>query len=114
MPYLGIQTNRAISSADGDQLVRRASALVARGLGKPESYVMVAFAAQQLMLFAGSDAPCAYLELKSIGLSAAQTADLSRTLCQFMNDELAIQPDRTYIEFSDARASYWGWDGGTF
>ncbi|MHB8345722.1 MAG: phenylpyruvate tautomerase MIF-related protein [Acidiferrobacterales bacterium] len=114
MPYLRIQTNRPVDATGGKDLIQRASALVARELGKPESYVMVTLAPQQPMIFGGSDAPCAYLELKSIGLPAARVPDLSRALCQFLHEALEIGPARVYIEFSDVKASHWGWNSATF
>ncbi len=114
MPYLRIQTNKPFDTAGEKDFTQRASALVARELGKPEHYVMVVFAPQQSMVFGGSDTPCAYLELKSIGLPAARVQDLSQALCQFLHEALGIPPARVYIEFSDVRASYWGWNSTTF
>ncbi len=114
MPYLKIQTGLDLDSAAQKRILARASALVARELGKPESYVMVALAPKQPMLFAGSDAACAYLELKSIGLPKTRTSAISKSLCQLMHEELHIPAQRVYIEFADAEAPMWGWDGGTF
>ncbi len=114
MPYLNIQTNIPIDAPAKADLVRRASALVAHELAKPESYVMVAFAPEQPMMFAGSNAPCAFLQLKSIGLPAARTTELSRVLCELLAEAFNIPPKRVYIEFSDVDASYWGWDRATF
>ena len=88
--------------------------LVSKNLGKPEKYVMVRIDPTQPMLFAGSTMPCAYLELKSIGLPESKTETLSKVLCQLMLDELRISPERVYIEFADAKDSMWGWDSGTF
>ncbi len=112
MPYLLIQTNRPVSDRAG--LLRRASEIVAKALGKPERYVMVAVEADVPMLFGGSDAPCVYMELKSIGLPEARTAELSATLCGFAQQELGIDGDRTYVEFADAARHMWGFNGKTF
>lgn len=114
MPYLSIQTNRPVGTTEQVEFARRASALVARELGKPESYVMVAFAPQQLMMFGGDDAPCAYLALKSIGLPGTRIQGLSQALCQLLDAALKIPQARVYIEFSDIKASHWGWNGATF
>ncbi len=114
MPYLRIQTNHSVTAAEKTSLARQASALVARELGKPESYVMVEIAPEQTMIFGGNDAPCAYLELKSIGLPATRTGNLSRALCQLVDTALKIPPNRIYIEFTDVDASHWGWDSSTF
>lgn len=74
---------------------------------------MVALAPPVPMLFAGSNEPTAYLELKSIGLPEPRTAELSKTLCHLMT-ELNISQNRVYIEFTDAPRAMWGWDGKTF
>lgn len=114
MPYLRIQTNHAVDETKKQRLLPKASAMVARELGKPESYVMVALAPPEPMLFAGTDTACAYMELKSIGLPQSQTKDLSRALCQLLQEEIDIPAERIYIEFADAERAMWGWDKSTF
>jgi len=113
MPYLKIQTNQTINPDQADELISKASKLVASELSKPENYVMVALTPPVPMLFAGSNEPTAYLELKSIGLPESRTADLSKALCHLMTD-LNISQNRVYIEFADAPRTMWGWDGKTF
>lgn len=114
MPYLKIQTNQPLDDMQQQALLEKASALVAEQLGKPENYVMVAIEAGQNMLFAGTHGPLAYLELKSIGLPATATGDLSSHLCALIAQELDIEKNRIYIEFADAPRHMWGWDGKTF
>ncbi len=114
MPYLKIQTNTAIDEANAASLLAEASKLVSTELGKPENYVMVALEPPQPMLFAGSDAPLAYLELKSIGLPENKTTALSAALCGLIETRLGIPAARIYIEFADAPRAMWGWDSGTF
>ncbi len=114
MPYLKIQTNREMADDAKQEILKKTSVLVSKNLGKPEKYVMVRIDPVQPMMFAGSNAPCAYLELKSIGLPDSKTETLSRVLCQLMLDELKIPTERVYIEFTDAKDSMWGWNSGTF
>ena len=114
MPYLLIQTNAAVQAAATRQLLTRASRLVAEQLGKPERYVMVAVRDAVPMAFAGSDAPTAYLELKSIGLPVDETEELSAALCGLLHEELGLAQERVFIEFADAPRRLWGWNGGTF
>ena len=114
MPYLTIRTNHTIDRQNSEQLLRKASALVAEQLGKPERYVMVSLEPATAMLFAGSDAPLAYLELKSIGLQKKQVEGLSAALCSLLERESAIPMERIYIEFSSATRDMWGWNGATF
>ncbi len=114
MPYLKIQTNTALAPDAAQALLAQASRTLASKLGKPESYVMVALEPPMPMLFAGSDAPLAYLELKSIGLPEAKTPALSKALCELMAQAAGIQQERVYIEFANAKGAHWGWNGGTF
>ncbi|GMR07976.1 MAG: phenylpyruvate tautomerase MIF-related protein [Gammaproteobacteria bacterium] len=114
MPYVKIQSNISIDEQQARDLLTSISQLTARELGKPESYVMVALEPLTTMMFAGSDEPLAYLELKSIGLPDSKTAQLSEVLCDVMQESLGISKDRVYIEFADAPRNMWGWNGGTF
>ncbi len=114
MPFLKVQTNVEISPDTQRTLLVTLSRETASQLGKPERYVMVALEPGQTMYFAGSDAPLAYLELKSIGLPETLTPTLSETLCRQVSEALGIAGDRIYIEFSDAPRAMWGWNGATF
>ncbi len=114
MPYLKIQTNLPLSKKAERNVLKDASELLARELGKPEEFVMLALQADTPMMFAGTDDPVAFLELKSIGLPADRTKQLSRTLCDLINRHLGIKPERVYVKFIDVRHGMWGWKGDTF
>lgn len=112
MPVLTLTTNTQTEFSQ--ETLRNLSAAVAQMLGKPESYVMVQLQYNKYMLFAGSDDPLAYAELKSIALPRERTTELSATLCNLIAAELNIPPDRIYIEFSDLQRQLFGWNGKTF
>jgi len=114
MPYLNIQTNVTVGAGEQQTLLEKASQTVASVLRKPESYVMVNLDSGNTMLFAGSDAPLAYLQLKSLGLPEEKTSAFSQALCELMQAKLGIDPGRIYIEFSGPERHMWGWNGGTF
>ena len=114
MPCLKIQTNSRIEPDRRGQILRTLSTGVAEALGKPESYVMVVLEPNLDMLFAGDDAPLAYLELKSLGLPPDQTGALSSRLCELMTETIQVAPERVYIEFCGPERKNWGWNGGTF
>ncbi|MGD9172174.1 MAG: phenylpyruvate tautomerase MIF-related protein [Candidatus Thiodiazotropha sp.] len=114
MPLLKITTNRPIDQNRVAELLKHTSESVAAILGKPERYVMISIEHNPQMLFAGNDDALAYLELKSIGLPDDQTQQLSNALCQLMEQQLAISPERVYIEFSAAERHQWGWNSSTF
>lgn len=112
MPVIRIDTNVPVDPAG--PLLADLSRLAASLFAKPEGYVMVHLHAGQPMLFAGSDAPLAYVEAKSIGLSAAEAPRLSAAVCAFLAERLGIDSARIYIEFSAPAGEMWGWNGATF
>lgn len=114
MPYLMIRTNVTIDNTQADDMVRQASQTTAQLLGKPESYVMVSLDPGTRMRFGGSDQPCAYLELYSLGLPQDRTTDLSSGLSDLIHRTLNVPPERTYIRFADSERHMWGFKGGTF
>lgn len=113
MPVLKIETNTKILTAKS-QLLQEASALIAEMLGKPENYVMVSLNDQQSLIFAGTDEPAAYVELKSLGLSEIHTVDYSSKICGFLTQSLGIPANRIYIEFASPERHLFGWDNTTF
>lgn len=114
MPYLKLNTNITLDQDQREPLMRRLSSLLAKETGKPERYVMVELVDGGNIMFAASDAPLAYLECKSIGLSASQAKALSAAISELLDSDLSLSADRVYIEFSHCPAEFWGWNGSTF
>jgi phenylpyruvate tautomerase PptA (4-oxalocrotonate tautomerase family) len=112
MPVLNIRTN--VIMEEKQRFLKAASVRIATALGKPEGYVMVMVSDNQEMLFAGNHEPLAYVELKSLALTTAQTTSLSENICEFISTELEINPSRIYIEFASPEREMFGWNGGTF
>lgn len=111
MPLITIESNQILSDTN---ILKTVSQTIAQMLGKPESYVMVKYNYNESMLFAGSGASLAYIELKSLGLPENQTADFSETVCQTISEMLQIPTERIYIEFSSPERHMWGWNKSTF
>jgi phenylpyruvate tautomerase len=110
---------RIISSIEpppsADALLRDLSSLLARELGKPESYVMTCLEPRARMTFGGSDAPTCYVEIKNVGVFAPdKTARLSAAVTERLAAGLGVAKNRIYIEFADAKPHLWGYDGDTF
>ncbi|MDP3334282.1 MAG: phenylpyruvate tautomerase MIF-related protein [Methylococcaceae bacterium] len=114
MPFLKLSTNVTIEQSQSEQLLKELSQLLAKETGKPERYVMVQVTGGKAMLFGGSNQPLAYLECKSIGLTAAQAKVLSASLSKLLTSALSLTAERIYIEFSNCPAEFWGWNGSTF
>ena len=110
MPLLSIETNQPPRD---DDTLRDMSDMVASLLGKPASYVMIKYTHNTHMLFAGTDEPLAYVQLKSLGLPK-HTSELSAIICDVLRDFFLVPPERTYIEFSSPDRDKWGWNRSTF
>ena len=111
MPLIQINTSSK-SIVDNDSLQREISEIVADLTGKPESYVMTMIHSDSNMTFAGSDDPCCFIKLKSIG--SLKPALMSKSLCDLIASKTNIQTNRIYIEFIDVKASNWGFNSSTF
>jgi phenylpyruvate tautomerase PptA (4-oxalocrotonate tautomerase family) len=116
MPLLQIQTSAKIGGTGAPvAMLKNLSALLARELSKPESYVMVSLESDAELLFGGTSDPACFAALKNIGtFTPPQTEKLSALLCETLSEALGVAPSRIYIEFVDAKAHLWGYDGSTF
>jgi phenylpyruvate tautomerase len=115
MPLIKVQSSvNAPDKAKVEELLKSLSAQLAQHLGKPESYVMTAFEPEVAMTFAGTTEPVCYIEVKSVGsMSPSQTKAMSKDFCDRIQDALGVPPQRTYIEFADAKGAMWGWNHST-
>jgi len=112
MPYLKFQTNKQLENEE--DIITKVSKLVARELEKSEEYVMVAVEPNVKMSFGGSFEPTVFIQLKSIGLPESKTKQISAALSNLMEEELGIPNDHVYIEFTDVKRTFWGYNGSTF
>ena len=111
MPFIQINTSSQ-SLVDNDLLQKEISRMVADLTGKPETYVMTMIQNNSQMTFAGSDEPCCFIKLKSIG--ALTPSSMSKSLCELITSKTNIKANRIYIEFIDVKASNWGFNSSTF
>ena len=111
MPFIQINTS-AKSHVDNDLLQKEISKMVSDLTGKPENYVMTMIQSNSQMTFAGSDEPCCFIKLKSIG--SLNPSSMSKSLCELIASKTNIKANRIYIEFIDVKASNWGFNNSTF
>ena len=111
MPFIQINTSSQ-SIVDNDLLQKEISKMVAELTGKPENYVMTMIQSNSQMTFAGSDEPCCFIKLKSIG--SLNPSSMSKSLCELIASKTNIKTNRIYIEFIDVKASNWGFNNSTF
>ncbi len=114
MPFFKIETSRQIDDTDIQSILERASGFISDMLAKPEQYVMVSIEANKQMMFGADAEPAAFVQLKSIGLPTDRCSEFSSRICQFINDELRVRPDRVFIDFKNLERNIFGWNGKTF
>lgn len=116
MPLINVYSSAPEPSPDTTRtLLTSLSSLLARELGKPESYVMTNLVPRTAMTFGGTFDPTCYAEVKSIGkFKPEQTERMSAMLCDLLVKGLGVSRSRIYIEFADATGYLWGFNGATF
>ncbi|WP_027186071.1 phenylpyruvate tautomerase MIF-related protein [Desulfovibrio inopinatus] len=114
MPLCRIETNVTFDEHVKTDLCAKLSQTLATLTGKSENYVMTLIVDNVAMSFAGSLEPAASVECKSIGLAETQCTQFCSALCAFIDQEMGVSPDRTYIEFTDLNRRFFGWNGSTF
>ena len=112
MPFIQINTSSKSVVENDDLLQKDISKMVAHLTRKPENYVMTMIQRDTKMTFAGSDDPCCFIKVKSIG--SLKPCSMSKALCELIASKTNINMDRIYIEFIDIKASNWGFNGSTF
>ena len=110
MPLLNISTNKKIKNEKG--LLKKSSDLISSLLNKPEKFVMVKLSDSLPMYFSGTDEPCCFIEIKSIG--SLVPSKITKSIFEFFSSELEIPVERIYIYFQDVDSSMWAWKNSTF
>ncbi len=111
MPLINLKTSN-INIENPEALLKVLSKELSNLTGKPETYVMTALQTDVAMTYAGSNEPCCFVEIKSIG--SLDPVKMSSSFCELIESRTGIPTNRIYIEFEDVPASLWGWDGRTF
>ena len=110
MPFLNISTNKKIDNEQ--ELLAKSSHLISSTLNKPENFVMVKLTDSLQMYFAGTNQPCCFIEIKSIG--SLNPSKITKPICEFFSIELQIPKERIFIFFQDVDSNMWAWNNKTF
>ena len=110
MPLLNISTNKEIKNEQ--MLLSKSSELISSLLNKSEDFVMVKLTDSLKMFFSGTNEPCCFIEIKSIG--SIEPSTISKPMCEFFSRELDISKERIYIFFQNVDPNMWAWNTRTF
>tara|TARA_B100001113_G_scaffold265934_1_gene220786 strand:+ start:390 stop:725 length:336 start_codon:yes stop_codon:yes gene_type:complete len=110
VPLLNISTNKEIKNEQ--MLLSKSSELISSLLNKSEDFVMVKLTDSLKMFFSGTNEPCCFIEIKSIG--SIEPSTISKPMCEFFSRELDISKERIYIFFQNVDPNMWAWNTRTF
>ena len=111
MPLVNLKTSSNQIKNEQD-LLESLSLEISRLTGKPEQYVMAIIQTGVPMSFAGTNASCCFVEVKSIG--SLDPDKMTNSLCNLIESKTGIPSNRIYIAFEDFEASKWGFNRKTF
>lgn len=114
MPLLKLETTASLDQPQRASLLPALSRIMAETTGKPEQYVMVTLN-QVSILMSGKSGEAAFVDIRGIGgLDGNINTQLSKKICQLLNQSLGVPADRIYLNFTDVPADNWGWNSQTF
>ena len=114
MPFVNLQVSIPVGEEKQQVILQEASRILAEGIGKPETYVMVALETSPFLM-GGTAEPAAFADVRSIGgLTPQVNARLSAELAELLERQVGIPRTRLYANFTDVPASAWGYNGKTF
>ena len=111
MPLINVRISSS-NVTNANLLLKELSNQLASSTGKPEKYVMCLLQTEVPMTFSGSDDPCCYVEIKSIG--SLQPSQMTESFCSLIESKTGIPSNRIYVNFEDVDATKWGYDRQTF
>jgi len=113
MPY--IKANLSVS-ADKQSMTAFKSDMgkaIAAFPGKTERWLMVEVQDGRNLWFAGSDEPCAYVEVSLLGsVTDAPSERMTALVTESVSRNFNIPADRVYVKYEDT--GHWGWNGSNF
>ncbi|XP_022337850.1 macrophage migration inhibitory factor-like [Crassostrea virginica] len=112
MPTFVVNTNLPKDKIPPDFL-QQTSAFLAKQLEKPEFYVVVRVNPDQMMITAGTNEPCAIVELHNI-TDGAKNKENAEAITNFIESTLAIPKSRFYVIFTNLRREDIAFQGKTF
>lgn len=113
MPYILTRVSIPLDAAKREALTETYKEIMKTVLGKGENWTMTTFEDNAVILFQGSDKPCAYVEVKVFGEETASTSEkVTEGICAAITAQCAIPADRIYV--SHFGTPFWGWNGHNF
>lgn len=114
MPFISSRVSVSVSAKQKASLAKELGKLIALIPGKSEEWLMLEFAGECGLYFAGDRSqPCAMIEIKVFGKIPKEPCEqLTKAVCELYEKELHIKKERIYIKYEEV--SQWGWNAVNF
>ncbi len=87
-----------LTKAQENSFLEEASLTVSKALSKPESYVCVSYS-QSNMRFGGTDDPCAFIQLESLGnINQSNNGKYASAITSLVAKHTGVDPERIYMK----------------
>lgn len=110
MPYINIKVNKELTKEKELKIKEKLGEAITI-IGKNESWLMIEFTDNSKLYFKGTDAPCAYIEVKLFGSSNSYN-EFTKVITNYISNELNIPLDNIYISYFET--TNWGYNGNNF
>lgn len=114
MPYINLKTTKKVSPEKCESLKTAFGKAIESFPGKTEAWLMVGIDDGAKLWFKGDNsADTAIVDVELLGTATKDAAEkMTVVMCDILERELEISPDRIYIKYKDY--DKWGWNGQNF
>ncbi len=113
MPYISVRMTTPLTPEREKLLTTAFGTDIEAFPGKTERWLMVDLTGDCHMHFAGTDKPCAMVEIALFGKGTAAAYDsMTAMVCDTMEEICGIPVDQCYVKYEEV--SHWGWNRNNF
>jgi len=114
MPYINLKTTKTVAPEKCEALKTAFGKAIESFPGKTEAWLMVGIEDGAKLWFKGdASSDSAIVDVELLGTASRDAAEkMTSVMCDIINRELEISPDRIYIKYREY--DKWGWNGSNF
>lgn len=114
MPFIETKLNIHLTPEKEANIKEKLGKAISLFPGKSEYWLMLRFEDNCRMWFRGYNSfPIAMVQVQLFGSAeAALTEQMTAEICRILSEELSVQPDHIYINYSFSET--WGWNNENF
>lgn len=114
MPYINLKTTKTVAPEKCEALKTAFGKAIESFPGKTEAWLMVGIEDGVKLWFKGdASSDSAIVDVELLGTASKDAVEkMTSVMCDIINRELEISPDRIYIKYREY--DKWGWNGQNF